>query len=112
MPRRTLLARLMTGHTVTVETYAGTNGRGQDTYLPPLDVEGFLDDSRKLVLSQAGAEVVSEATFLTDVALVDRFTPESRVTLPDARVATVIRANATDTAGLAKRVEHVAVSLT
>lgn len=111
MPRRTLLARLMTAHTVTVETYTGTNGRGQDTYLPPLEVQGFLDDSRKLVLSQAGAEVVSEATFLTDVALVDRFTPESRVTLPD-RVATVIRANATDTAGLASRVEHVAVSLT
>ena len=112
MARRSLLARLMTAHTVQVETYTGTNGLGQDTYLSAVAVTGFLDDSRKVVLDKDGAEQVSEATFLADVEHAPRFEPESLVTLPDGRTATVIRANATDTAGLARRVEHVAVSLT
>ncbi len=112
MARYSLLGKLYSAHTVSVQTYQGTNGLGQSIYAPAVNVVGFLDDQRKVVLAKDGAEAISEATFTTDVSFEPTFEPESLVTLPDGRTAKVIRSNATDTAGLAKRAEHVAVSLT
>lgn len=82
-------------HTVSVETYDGTNSYG-DTFAPPTNVPCFVDDQRKLVLSPDGAQVVSEATVLAKLDKTSTFTPKSRVTLPDGRSSIVINAKRRD----------------
>lgn len=120
MSRRGILDRLMTAHTVTVEPYLGTGGKGQKTYGTPVVVQGYFDASASLVLNKAGAEVRSGATFYTALAnealfpLDARVTSTGKVTHPDGTTtttSTVIRVNAFDTAGVITRVEHVAVNL-
>lgn len=76
-------------HAVTVETYAGSGAYG-DTWQPESEpVPCFIDESRRLVRDQHGAEVTSETTILTTLGAADKFTPGSRVHVRD-RVATVI----------------------
>ena len=64
-----------------LETFEGTGAYG-DVYSAPVDVVGWLEDKRKLVRNKDGQEVVSMSQFMCDNAHLDKFTPDSRVTLP------------------------------
>lgn len=110
MRRRGILARLMAAHTVTVEPYLGTSGKGQKTYGPPVDVQGYFDASASMVRNKDGEEVRSGATFYTLPANEALFLLDARVTA-GTTVSTVIKVNAFDTGGLLARLEHVAINL-
>lgn len=98
-------------HTVTVETYQGTSGYGKELFDAPLIVTGWLQGSTKLVRSTDGDEVISQAQFFAPIDQAPVFAPQSRVTLPDGRIARVIVANVNDAGGL-RLPEHVEVNLT
>lgn len=97
-------------HTVTVETHAGEDPWGNINTVLSAPIKGFLDDSRQLVRSAAGDQVVSESTFYTGKEHKALFKPESLVHLPD-RVATVISTKVADSGTLGLP-DHLAVVLT
>lgn len=103
-------------HTVTVETFQGTDGYGRDSFaapvvLAPATSNGCLVESvRRLVRSKDGAEVISETTIYTYPAAATLFTPDSRVTIGTA-VARVIVA-ALSTSGALGLPDHLTVTLT
>lgn len=84
------LPDILLQHTVTVEPYEGTDGYGRAVYGSSSSVACFVDDKRRLVRAATGDEVVSESTVYAP--LITTAPAESRVTLPDGRVATVIQA--------------------
>jgi len=77
-------------HKVSIEAYLGSTGNGVETYAAATTVACFADDKRRLVRATTGEEVVSETTLYA--ALDTVAPPQSRVTLADGRVATVIQA--------------------
>lgn len=95
--------------TVTVETYAGSGAYG-DVYDEPVSRRCAIDDTRRLVRSADGQEVVSETTIITRREYKPDFVPGSRVTLPD-RVATVIKASELTDGGCGAW-QHLEVALT
>lgn len=103
-------------HTLTVETFTGTNGYGEDTFAAPFIItppEGcFIEPKRRLVRSSTGEQVISETTVYTYPANAALFKPGSRVTLDDpenpARVITVSRFESGDL----DLPDHVVVNLT
>lgn len=97
-------------HTVLVETYQGTNGYGEDKFASSVAVAGFLDDSRKLIRSLTGEQVISESQFYTHPENGALFTADSRVTV-DGVVSRVIRTNV-NTSGDLDLPDHAVVSLT
>ena len=97
-------------HTVTVETKSGEDPWGNVNTTLSEPIEGFLDDSRALVRSATGDQVVSESTFYTGKEHAAIFLPESLVHLPD-RVSTVIRCKTADSGPLGLP-DHIAVTLT
>lgn len=97
-------------HTVTVETYQGTNGYGEDTFAAPVTVVGFLDDSRRLVRGADAEQVISESQFYTRPENGALFTAESRVTA-DGSVSRVIRTNV-NMSGNLDLPDHAVISLT
>lgn len=106
-------------HTVTVETFQGTRAYG-DVFAAPVTILGFMDDSRKLVRSSTGEQVVSESTFYTYPTNASLFTPDTKVTvvsdadndeLTPAQPARVIKTNANDSEAL-NLPDHLAVTLT
>jgi hypothetical protein len=97
-------------HTVTVETKSGEDPWGNTTTTLSDPIPGFLNDSRELVRTVGGDQVVSEATFYTGKEHAPKFLPESLVHLPD-RVSTVIRCAVADSGPL-ELPDHVAVTLT
>lgn len=97
-------------HSVTVETYQGTNGYGEDVFAAPVTVSGFLDDTRHLVRSQTAEQVVSEAQFYTHPENGALFTADSRVTV-DGVTSRVIRTNV-NTSGSLELPDHAVISLT
>ncbi len=97
-------------HPVTVETYAGEDSWGNTFATVTAPILGFLDDTRALVRSAAGDQVVSESTFYTGPEHLTKFVPESIVHLPD-RVATVIKCGNADSGAL-DLPDHIAVTLT
>lgn len=97
-------------HSVTVETYQGTNGYGEDVFAAPVTVTGFLDDTRHLVRSQTAEQVVSEAQFYTHPENGALFTADSRVTV-DGVTSRVIRTNV-NTSGSLELPDHAVISLT
>lgn len=97
-------------HSVTVETYQGTNGYGEDVFAAPVTVAGFLDDTRHLVRSQTAEQVVSEAQFYTHPENGALFTADSRVTV-DGVTSRVIRTNV-NTSGSLELPDHAVISLT
>lgn len=111
MPRG-FLARLMLAHTVTVEPYLGTAGKGATVYGPPVVVACFYDAGTRMVRDSAGEEVRSSATVYTPLEHADLFPLESRVTASDGTKASVLRVNAHDTGGLLPNVEHLELNLT
>jgi len=100
-------------HTATIEPFLGTSGYGVDqfgpaaTLAPPNGV--FVDDSRKLVRSATGEEVVSESTLYTATGNAALFTTAARVTV-NGQVSRVIKVNVNDS-GTLNLPDHVAVSL-
>jgi len=84
-------------HTVTVKTYDGVAGTGAVfadpvTYSPTTGDGVLVDDSRKLVRSEDGREVISEASiFDPDVTHAATYTVDSLITLPGGREATVLQ---------------------
>jgi hypothetical protein len=76
-------------HTVTVETYAGTGAYG-DTYAPPVEVQCFVEDSRRLVRNADGDQVISEATIYAAPADAEKLVEKTLVTLPSGRSSKVI----------------------
>lgn len=97
-------------HTVSLETYQGTNGYGEDVFAGAVNVTGFLDDSRKLVRGQAQEQVISESQFYTRPENGALFTAESRVTSGGV-VSRVIRVNV-NTSGTLALPDHAVVLLT
>ena len=73
--------------TVTIEAYEGTGGNGK-VYGPPTAVQCQIDDTVRLVRNTSAVEVVSSTTLLTPSGTVAP--PQSKVTLPGGRKATVI----------------------
>ncbi len=96
-------------HTVTVTPLLGAGSYG-DIEGPEQAVVGFLDSQTRLVRSGSGEEVVSQATFYTDVDQHDTFPPGSSVTLPDGRSTTVIGRARHDAPGL-QLPDHLEVAL-
>jgi hypothetical protein len=78
-----------TATTVTVQTRTGTGGDG-DLYAAPVTRDVFLEDSRRLVRSATGEQVVSEPTLYADPADAALFTPDSKVTLPTRDALVII----------------------
>lgn len=97
-------------HTVRVETKSGEDPWGNTNTALSEPIPGFLNDSRELVRSATGDQVVSETTFYTGKEHKDLFPPESLVHLPD-RVSTVIRCAVADSGPL-DLPDHIAVTLT
>lgn len=96
-------------HQVTVSPLTGSGAYG-DVYGPGQDVTGFLDDSTRLVRDAAGAEVVSQSTFYTDVDLAGLFRPGSLVDA-GGRTARVIGTARRTAPGL-DLPEHAEITLT
>ena len=108
-------------HTATVEQFQGTNGYGQDVFAAAVTVPCFTDDSRKLVRSKTGEEVVSETTLYTSAADGVYFQENSRVTMPTnvntvdgdplpPRISRVIKVNINDSGSLGLP-DHAEVNL-
>jgi hypothetical protein len=96
-------------HTITVKTYLGSGTLGA-VYAPPVEVACFVDDKRSLVRDGQGAEIISETTVYAPVGA-HALTPESLVTLPSAREATVITVAARQSGDLALP-DHIEAALT
>jgi hypothetical protein len=98
-------------HTVTVDTYTGEGMFGTQYAPTSGPVQCFKDDTRKLVRSAGGDQVVSETTlWIMDKTTKALFVPESIVHLPD-RDATVISCGDHDSGDLALP-DHLEVALT
>jgi formylmethanofuran dehydrogenase subunit D len=101
-------------HTVTVQTRLGIGASGGDVYAAAQTAAGFLDGKTQLVRSTDGEQVVSASQFYCSLIDAAKFTPDSKVTLPDGRTAQVIIVNSLDVAGMPDfaGVEHAAIYLT
>lgn len=102
------IARLFT-QTVSVETFLGIKN-SRPSYASPVTVACFVNDSRKLVRDQNGAEVVSETTLYAPLAAVGTFAAGSRVTVHGA-TSTVLCVYRRDSAGPSSA-WHTEVTLT
>ena len=76
-------------HRVRVEPYLGEGSHGS-AYGPAAEVACLLDETTTLVRAPDGREVASSASYITSPG--HNPPPQSRVTLPDGRVTTVITA--------------------
>lgn len=95
-------------HQIVVEPYLGDGAYGPQHGIP-VHVRCFLDQQTRMVRSATGTEVTSTGTAYCPLATVAP--PDSRVTLPDGRQATVIAALRRDGGGLATP-NHLEVQLT
>ena len=77
-------------HTVTIEPYLGTDGYGRDTYGPAITVQGWVEETTKLVRKKDGSEVVSSSQFHCELAT--NCPERSRATLPSGKVTLAISA--------------------
>ena len=67
-------------HTVTVETYRGTNGYGEDMFADPVEVRGYIEGSDKLIRTSTSEQEVADSVFYTDPGNAALFAVDSRVT--------------------------------
>lgn len=74
-------------HQVRVEAYLGSSSKG-DVYAPPETVRCLIEEKTQQVTSPGGQIVTSGSSYITRPG--HRPPPNSRVTLPDGRVTTVI----------------------
>lgn len=103
LPRRWLQ------HEVTVEPYGGNSGARGPVFGAPVTVRCFLEETNRMVRAKDDTEVLSSATVYCRLDAVDA-PPESRVTLPDGRVTTVLVQARHDSGGLPLP-DHLEVSL-
>lgn len=96
-------------HEVTATPLTGQGAYGP-VYGDAVTVNGFLDDTRRLVRDSDGAEVVSETSLRCPLAHADHLTPGTLVDLGH-RTATVIGQSRHTAPGL-DLPEHLKVSLT
>lgn len=85
-------------HRVTVEPYEGSSANGP-IYGAPVSVRCFLEESSELTRTSDGTERVSTARYFARLDTIEA-PPQSRVTLPSGRVATVIDVARHDGGGL------------
>ncbi|MFE7128957.1 hypothetical protein [Streptomyces sp. NPDC057617] len=102
------LPKIWLQHTITVEPYEGSGAYGP-VYGAPVDVEGFLEQTARLVRAPGGDEVVASSTFYCRRGAVNAPT-KSKVTLPDGTKTTVIVAH-DRAAGRLPLPEHLEVIL-
>lgn len=95
-------------HTVAIEPYEGDSAYGP-VYAGPVVVRCFLDEKNRLVRNSEGHEVTSTSTFYCRLGAINA-PPQSKVTLPDGRVTTVIAQMKRDGAGLPTP-DHLEVQL-
>ncbi|WP_026923295.1 hypothetical protein [Glycomyces arizonensis] len=75
-------------HTVSIEPYLGTDGYGRKQYGQAMPVQGWLEETRKVVRNKDGAEVVSSTQLHCDLGA---DVPElSKGTLPSGKVTEVV----------------------
>lgn len=91
------MPKWMLRHEVTVEPYLGQSAYGP-RYGPPAAVRCFLDEQTRMVRAADGTQVSSTST--ARAPLVTVAPAQSRVTLPDGRVTSVIAALQRDGGGL------------
>lgn len=84
-------------HTVTIEAYLGQSAYGP-RYGAPVAVRCLLDEQTRMVRAADGTQVTSTSTVRAPLATVAP--AQSRVTLPDGRVTSVIAALRRDGGGL------------
>ncbi|MFJ3173792.1 hypothetical protein ACIPJK_23835 [Streptomyces roseus] len=84
-------------HTVTIEAYQGDSAYGP-LYADPVTVRAFVEEKARTVRNATGEEVVASTTvyLLPSQAC----PPESRVTVPGGRTASVITSALLDGGGL------------
>lgn len=86
-------------HTIAIEPYLGADSYGAAFYGPAVTVRCFLDAKVRMIRDAGtGAQVVSSSTVYAPLETVAP--AESRVTLPDGRVTTVMQALRRDGGGL------------
>lgn len=68
-------------HTAQVETYAGRTGSGVESYAAAVAKAGFMDDERRMVLSETGEQVVSSSTWYTSLDDVALYPLKTKVTV-------------------------------
>lgn len=96
-------------HTAQIETnnIAGAYG---DQLAPPVTDIGYLEGGVKLVRDVSGQQVVSSSTWYTTIGNLPHYTPDSRFTGTDGRVARVIGVNSFQTPSGVE--DHVEIYLT
>lgn len=103
-------------HTVTVETYQGTNGYGKDIFATPVTLSPttgngcMVESVRRLVRDRNGEQVNSETTVYAATDAAALFVPDSRVTIRGVQ-SRVIRAGVNELDAL-DLPSHIVVSLT
>lgn len=68
-------------HTASVQKFLGQSGYGVDQYAAAVSKVGFLDGSSKLIRDKTGQQVVSSASWFTDVADLDLYALDSLVSV-------------------------------
>lgn len=96
-------------HTVTVTPYLGQGTDGADLYGTPVTVQGFLEESTRLVRAEDGQEVVSSATFYCPTSNAASFPLDAKVA-SSTRTSRVLTVNVNDSGSLGLP-DHLAVSL-
>lgn len=81
------------GQDITVEPHVGSSARGQ-LYGPSVPVRALVENKRRMVRAKDGTMVTSEAT--VRMQLTEDCPVDSKVTLPDGRIATVLASNSID----------------
>ncbi|MFB6811246.1 hypothetical protein [Streptomyces sp. NPDC056387] len=95
-------------HQVVIEAYLGDSAYGP-TYGPPVTARAFVSEKIRTVRDQRGEEVVASTTVY--LLPTQDCPPESRVTTPSGRTASVITSDLHDGGGLPTP-DHRAVTLT
>ncbi len=98
-------------HVVEAATRTG-NGAYGPVHADPVPIRCVVDERRKLVRAADGNEVVSEATLYTLRQHLHIFEPESLVTLPTGRTASVISVADRSDGGQFGVWQHLEVTLT
>lgn len=97
-------------HSVTVEPLVAGAG-DQQSYGPAEQVDCWVENVSKFEHDPLGARLVSMTTLHAPLDKAASFPPNSRVTLPDGRVAFVIQVDQFDSGSLDLELDHVEVHL-
>lgn len=105
------LADFLAVHTVTVETYEGRSGTGQDVYADAKDINGWLTRKQALVRNADGDQVVAQGRFSADITHAGDLVLGTRVTLPTGETMTVINREVATGGDLIEDIDRVSAYL-